>query len=401
MMKHLFFRFFWLLSLMIFLNACTWSPENGSTFSGDSNTQTINVSGAYTEPNVDIEVQAYDMGSSSWVTLVTTQSSATDTGDSVRGALYTWSTSVSPGVSGFWEQDGIVQIRAIAIDGGQVRYPITFDDFSCVLEELGADTDATYGAAAVACKSYNTPVLTFVDTDSLPDKNTVSYLNTRTTPSSGTFDYDCGDGNCEQLDYYNEINAPANFFIWQLQAGFIAIPPFSSTAVNAASAKYYNAFDLGLGRDMNCRQLSNGRVSCYVTNYGTPVTDDHVAALDDLLNGVDKVATVAMTYYPNRTSNDVTFYVYDDQDQLITDIPLDEQGAKAVPGVCLNCHGGSYNPSNDAVTDARFLPFDIENYKFSSVSGFSLNAQEESFRKLNQIVLATDVPTGAIVISGV
>src|SRR5271170_7297324 len=37
---------------------------------------------------------------------------------------------------------------------------------------------------------------------------------------------------------------------------------------------------------------------------------------------------------------------------------LDSQGQKAVPGVCMACHGGSYTLATHTVSDARFLPFD-------------------------------------------
>ncbi|NJM42019.1 MAG: hypothetical protein HC853_15340, partial [Anaerolineae bacterium] len=63
----------------------------------------------------------------------------------------------------------------------------------------------------------------------------------------------------EAGQYYAEIGAPADFNAWK--AAYFN----SGTEV---VAKYYNAGDLGFGRNMHCKQQANGDVACYVANHG-------------------------------------------------------------------------------------------------------------------------------------
>ncbi len=69
---------------------------------------------------------------------------------------------------------------------------------------------------------------------------------------------------------------------------------------------------------------------------------------------------------------------------------LDSQNAKAVPGICLTCHGGGYDPSLHLAKDANFLPFDAPSFIFSS-SALSLieSSQREAIRQLNGFVEET------------
>jgi hypothetical protein len=76
-----------------------------------------------------------------------------------------------------------------------------------------------------------------------------------------------------------------------------------------------------------------------------------------------------------------------------TEALLDTDGAKAVPGVCIACHGGTYNaagaPHN--VSGARFLPFDTPSFLYDQVNArFSATSQNEAFRTLNIIARNTD-----------
>ncbi len=375
-----------LMAGILYLAACTWAPENGSNFSGNSQVISINVGGGYTKPSIPIRVEGYDMGANNWVVLGNTVTSVDPIlDDPVKGTLYGWDVNVVPGA--LWDQDGLVQIRAVATDGANTIYPVTFDDFDCVLERLNAGD--TYTQAGAACASYNMPILTLGDLGALPstDYSDNRFLEARTTP--GGADYDCDNGGCEQLEYNNQINAPGTFNGWLLQSAF---SEFSS---HAASAQYYNAYDLGFGRNMNCqRGAFSQRVSCYVKNHGQVVVDDHVTAIADAISGANLVATVAMDYDPADVANTVKFYAYNSAGNIVTDVALDNQGAKAMPGVCLNCHGGYYNANTNSISDAYFLPFDLDNYQYSTiVANKSRSAQEESFRQLNQIVTLTNAPT--------
>ncbi len=173
------------------------------------------------------------------------------------------------------------------------------------------------------------------------------------------------------------------------------IATFHPPQLTPVSAIYRNAGDLGFGREMHCRQKEDGGAACYVTNYGgfdVPA----ITSIADALAHRDPIATVAMEYLPSGT-NRVRFYVYDGFGALLRDAVLDSEDdvVKPVPGVCLTCHQGSYNPSTDTVTGARFLPFDLDSFEYTTTVGYRRADQEQAFRKLNRIVRDTN-PTPAM-----
>jgi hypothetical protein len=165
--------------------------------------------------------------------------------------------------------------------------------------------------------------------------------------------------------------------------------------------RYYNQGDLGIGREMHCRQTTGliaGGLACYVRNFGELGGDpDH--ALDLVDAGDAPLATVAMVYEPPlEAPNAVRFMVYSPGGALVTEAQLDTQGDnKSVPQSCLNCHGGrsSYEPQQHAVTGARFLAFDPGAFEFSKVPELTLEAQQRDFAALNQMIAATS-PTPAM-----
>jgi hypothetical protein len=244
----------------------------------------------------------------------------------------------------------------------------------------------------------------------------------------------CSDrAHCPQLTdeaeasrYYQAIgaedadgNALFNFEQWKEQFGFA-----SSTPIRAV---YANKLDLVLGRNMNCWQPpASQRVACYVSNYAIPrlITYDFNNAVSDAIEGdINKSgATVAMVYDPNGIGvnrDKVAFYVFgptdgDGNQPLVRSVALDYEGPKTVPRMCMSCHGGRYYedspgaPLNKhSVVGTSFLPFDVQSYYFSSgydyrgdypvagPPGFDLDSQQEAFRRLNALVLATE-PARAI-----
>src|SRR5204862_4439341 len=114
------------------------------------------------------------------------------------------------------------------------------------------------------------------------------------------------------------------------------------------SAIYYNAGDLGFGREMHCRQSAdaNPDVACYVTNYGLPAGDP-VLALSQAIAHDPPVATVGMDYSapPGGGAKVVKFYVWNAAGNLQNQAALDSEGFKSVPQICLVCHGGTYSES--------------------------------------------------------
>ena len=201
-----------------------------------------------------------------------------------------------------------------------------------------------------------------------------------------------GEGSvAEAIAYYDKISAPSTFSDWKKDYGFE--DQNGVTLAGSINAVYFNNFDLGLGRNMNCRENSNGQLACYVTNYGIAPGGPAQTAINHALTGTNPVATVSMVYDGTGT-NGVKFYVYDGSGTRLNQVALDSEGPKNVPHVCLPCHGGSF--ATDSVSGSSFLPFDVFTYKFSTTdTDYSLSSQQEAFRQLNAMVRDTS-PKAAI-----
>lgn len=180
--------------------------------------------------------------------------------------------------------------------------------------------------------------------------------------------------------------------------------------------RYYNRGDLGIGREMHCRQ-DTGQTACYVTNYSAGAANVD-GALNEFTFGFspqiafsnmeagNPFATVAMVYRPTAATNKIIFVVYDASGVIQPSAALDRHAINFVvkglgtPGVnvnnhvptnCLNCHGGAYTGgASPKVENSAFLPFDLDQFEYKPSSGFSRD--EGKFRDLNQKV--RDVAAG-------
>lgn len=233
----------------------------------------------------------------------------------------------------------------------------------------------------------------------------------------------------ETQRYYDNIGAEPTLPQWMANRCF--------GNQSELAAFYYNAADLGLGREMRCTRCVDQQsalcprcqqdprlISCVVSNHGLPGDLTH---LQDALSEMDQDPgdctptcvhgpAVAMDYTPQR-DDPVRFYVYDgspgktagelthvapdpqDALRLRTNVPLDSEllaeGGKEIR-ICLACHGGQYDEATDRIYGASFLDFDISLLKFSA-DGLrtQLATQHEALRQLNELVLDTD-PAPAI-----
>lgn len=184
---------------------------------------------------------------------------------------------------------------------------------------------------------------------------------------------------------------------WWSKNGFV----FDANGVptNAVRTSYLNFNDLGSGRDMYFLQRPDGTAAAYVTNYGL-FNQDHGNA-DLAADRNTPGATVAMEYGPvegQGTTRIVKFFVYAGGDFAFNApraaaADLDGFGAKFVPNLCLNCHGGNYNPANPASPTfaeinmgAAFRELDIATYKFPGGRLVADNAEKTAFRQQNLIV---------------
>ena len=190
-----------------------------------------------------------------------------------------------------------------------------------------------------------------------------------------------GASSSETSQYYSVISAPTTLADWKN----LYFPPTGGS--NRASANYYNAGDLGFGREMHCYEEPNF-TACYVPNHGLGAGAPGEISVEDAIGNRRKLPTVAMVYdYTiDGQPNDVTFYAYDVNGNLVNSVPLDSEGEKYLPHLCLACHGGTYNSTSNSVSGAQFLPWDLESFTYSPTAGWTRAAQAEQFRILNGMV---------------
>jgi hypothetical protein len=246
-------------------------------------------------------------------------------------------------------------------------------------------------------------------------------VNAITTSCTELTDAPVGEG------YYRDIGAdqlvaPPNgtqFDAWLLKYGF-------GNGAPEIRAVYGNRGDLAFGRDMHCLQ-SGQNIACYVTNYGPPPTFNSPAgftrncswggcdsqrnklfefpsledgrAIQDAIDALSPFGTVAMVWTPNsglpNNGNNVTFYAFSSGGALLPAVELDDEFPglpKTLPRMCMACHGGTWDALTASVINASFLPFDMYSFKYSRDYQYDLYGQQEAFRKLNQMVLATTPP---------
>lgn len=327
-------------------------PTTGTVLPGDPSTISLRVAGVYPAPDQPLAVQVLsDPGDlSSWVTIATARSAT----ESV-GVMFAFAVDVRPVAQtadeARWPAGGVLRLRVLDPDG-----------------------------AALA-----------VD-ETTPDASVLVVVNPADRPSGWTYLTDKAPGSVEEtLEYYAAIDAPPTLDAFIERYGFPG---------DEVSAVYYNAGDLGIGREMHCRQTATpaGGLACYVRNFGV-FGGDRADAIAQLVAGGTPLATVAMVYTPPIDApNAVTFMAYGPSGELVTEAQLDTLGDNvSIPHNCINCHGGRsrYDAANNAVIGARFLPFDPAAFAYAAVPELSLNAQEDRLRRLNRLV-AQASPTAGI-----
>ncbi len=327
-------------------------PPHGTVLTGDPLGQTLHVAGLYTDARSTLTVQvlADPTDLTTWTPIGTTTASE-PSGDRFSFAVDV--TPVSAGSErGRWPTGGILRLRVV-------------DDTGAALPH-----DA-----------------------SVPDETVLAVVDATGAPSAWTYLTEKAPGSQDETTaYYAAIGAPRSLAAFQAKYGFGA---------DDLGAKYYNAGDLGIGRDMHCRPTAApaGGVACYVNNHGTfgGMPGD---ALARLAAGGAPLATVAMVYAPPLDQpNAVQFMVFAGTGKLTSHAQLDTHGDnKTVPQNCLNCHGGRsrYDATAHAAVGARFLPFDPAAFVFPSADpALTLGAQSAQLHALDTLV-GTTSPTLAM-----
>ncbi|HEU4734952.1 MAG TPA: hypothetical protein VFT22_43970 [Kofleriaceae bacterium] len=391
------------------LCACSTGPLNGTTFGGAVAGKSILFQGYTDHPNELVLLQVLKKPSldptddANWAKFG--QAVTTDQPTIVNGntdnPLYYWSTNASPvpaspttAEAARWPSGGLVRTRARRVDSSGATHDLTtFDDVTfspCFAEHYSAGEDwSTIGTSCGGLGGQNAVLVSTVESPAtLPASEKPDWLGRK------------GDiTTTETVRYYNTWGAPATLADFKAQFGFPG---------NEVTATYYNDADLGLGREMHCKKFSAAAgvgVACYVTNYSgidntAAFNVDPDVVLDDAVHRQHAFATVAMVYQPPATSpNNVAFVVYNKAGNRQNTAQLDSTGVHvSIPNNCLTCHGISsyYDASSHSVSaSAKFLPFDPFGFKYSTQAGFTLADQQDAFRRLNAMILATS-PTTAI-----
>jgi hypothetical protein len=215
-----------------------------------------------------------------------------------------------------------------------------------------------------------------------------------------------GSGSEQQaLAYYKAVDPQAKrttLGAWWAANGFDA------AGGGGVRASYLNHNDLGFGRDMHCLK-NGGNIACYVTNYGCGDQNPDNADRALAAKPGDGGATVTMelsTVEGGAGPKIVKFFAYQGAAAgapRVTKADLDAFGLKLIPQLCLNCHGGRYNPANpDAPTPAEvdmkssFREFDLPTFRYPKKREYPDLSQAElnAFKQLNALVAETEPANG-------
>lgn len=179
--------------------------------------------------------------------------------------------------------------------------------------------------------------------------------------------------------------------------------------------------DLGYGRRMTVRFTDSAptsgctgdthKVAVYVGNYQVvPFAGDDYTSLN-LAAAIAAdpswhVGTNAIEYQVDPTTCQpfTRFYTFAPDGTRLNTVNLDGRGLKAMPSVCINCHGGRADPlSNTGLfpsggnVHARMQPINVDTVEFANSGSYTRAAQEELLRQINYAVYcAHSLPVGTV-----
>jgi len=190
---------------------------------------------------------------------------------------------------------------------------------------------------------------------------------------------------------------------------------FDSGTGTQVTAVFGDVRDLGYGRRMTARQNVDGSIAFVVENYlvgagyGDAALNLEAAVLQDR---AWIVSTNAIEFSPGpgggpRFAKYFSFGPANGERELATD--LDGRGPKAMPGVCIVCHGGRGDPLTPAAaagqplfplvqnsaslqrgdTQSFLLPLEVGAFAFSAAAGYTRANQEAALKAMNKMVLCS------------
>lgn len=181
--------------------------------------------------------------------------------------------------------------------------------------------------------------------------------------------------------------------------------------------------DLGYGRRMTARQNVDGSIAVMVENYLVSAVADYTYSnfnLDAAVNRDQRwhVGTNGIEFSPVSGVPSVTnlsfakFYTFNPATgQRLLAADLDGRGDKAMPGICITCHGGRGDPLTPALgsptgkalfplvgnsasqkrgdVQAHLQPLIVDSFGYSTTPGYTRADQETKLKTINEWVLSS------------
>lgn len=216
----------------------------------------------------------------------------------------------------------------------------------------------------------------------------------------------------EAIDPNNEKDTLSK---WKTANGFGS---GTGTEVNVV---FGDVKDLGYGRRMTARDNGNNNntYAFMVENYAVAPAANYGYSSFNLDAAVARdprwhVGTNAIEFSPapDGGENFAKFYTFHPTTGArLLEANLDGRGNKAMPGICISCHGGRAYPLTPATgsptgkalfpvigftasqkrgdVEAHLQPFDVDSFSFSTVPGYTRADQEAKLKIINRMVLCT------------
>ncbi|MGB8223569.1 MAG: carboxypeptidase-like regulatory domain-containing protein [Polyangiales bacterium] len=170
--------------------------------------------------------------------------------------------------------------------------------------------------------------------------------------------------------YYQSIGAydgRATFSEWRVSNGF--------GSGDEATARFYNAAELGIGREISCRKDSS-HFACYIVKYGEP-GGPVAKALDDLAHQENPSDIVAIDV--DASGAKVRFYVYSPQGLLKHNTKFVPGQTWTVPGACYGCHWTSGSGEGGVLASV-----DPNTHIYADM--YPRDSQQQAIRRINAMV---------------
>jgi hypothetical protein len=375
------------------LAACQTGPLSGTTTDGPVLGKSFTFQGFWNKPNDVIRLQIMSdptqdpAVAANWVQFATARSSTAPITVNQPEPLFEWSVAAIPvpstAVAARWPQGGVARVRAVNITADGDTALASFDNatFSeCFDAQIAAG--ASWMTIGSECQGIGRTNAALVSITNVPVP-----IGTPAT-GDGFLGRHGAATAAQTAAYYTAIGAPATLAQFRAAFGF---------PTGEITATYYNDSELGFGREVHCKAIANGGVACFITNYtgvaGTAVFDrDPTVVLADAIARVRPFMTLAMIHDGTDAANSVKFMAYNAAGNLTTTVQLDSTGNnRSIPNSCIACHGinATFTPATNLVTaEAKLLPFDPFNFRFSTAANFTFAAQADAIRRLNALVRA-------------